>query len=201
MERFKVGDRVRIIDVCSSSAHYRENKREIDDIGQIIILDVIEEKKDLPEGFYYIESGSLFIRGAKLELVERSAPMSKYTELKQRIENLNNGWDKEADDILQELSKTEYYLCIKCLNEATIFRTTIEIQNNGRHLLEEFYFSSQCEKLKAFKSALLWLLDHSNIKKDEKQGEINILRNCIAAAQKTFEAQVRELERQIKELE
>lgn len=30
----------------------------------------------------------------------------------------------------------------------------------------EFPFSSQCQKLQAFKDALLWLLDHSDIKKD-----------------------------------
>jgi len=29
--------------------------------------------------------------------------MSKYNELKNRIEALNNGWDREADDIIEDI--------------------------------------------------------------------------------------------------
>jgi len=95
----------------------------------------------------------------------KEVPMSKYQELKERIENLENGWDKEADDILREL--------------------------------KFFDKSLQCEKLKAFKQALFWLLDHSDIKdeKEEKIKELEMHRDTFATHIRSLNLQIEELRR------
>jgi hypothetical protein len=119
--------------------------------------------------------------------------MDKYAELKTRIEGLKNGWDKEADDILQEIQGIDNcYISIKCnnrkLGEALDF--FIEIQDNRRKgISPEWRFTDQCEKLQALKSAFLWLLDDSGIEKDEKQEELTVL-----------EIQLKDIQKQIEEL-
>ena len=94
--------------------------------------------------------------------------MSKYDELKSRIENVE-GWDKDADDIMQEMGK-EFTLENGISKSAYIEIPTSQIGNImifdvTKKEIKRFYFSSQCEKLSAFKKALMWLLDHSDIKK------------------------------------
>lgn len=106
--------------------------------------------------------------------------MSKYDELKQRIEALDNGWDKEADDVIREL-EVRYYISISTKIDG------VEIQDNNREKIEYFGYNTQCEKLTAFKNALLWLLDHSDIKKDEKQEKIEELQLQVNALNKTLE--------------
>jgi hypothetical protein len=51
----------------------------------------------------------------KWELVKEGA-MDKYTELKQRIEALKNGWDKEADDILDVIQLMDLALVVRGIN-------------------------------------------------------------------------------------
>ncbi len=104
----------------------------------------------------------------KDHLIKMENAMSKYDELKSRIEGVE-GWDKEADDILQEMGK-EFTLENGISKSAYIEIPTSQIGNimifdATKKEIKRFYFSSQCEKLSAFKKALMWLLDHSDIKK------------------------------------
>ena len=76
-------------------------------------------------------------------------PMSKYECLKQRIEALDDGWNKEADDVLIELTKNKHLL-IKVTHD--FHKTTypyggigIDIDRTGT-LDVEFNFSNTCEK-------------------------------------------------------
>ena len=101
----------------------------------------------------------------------KEVSMSKYDELKGRIEGLKNGWDKNADDIIREIFPSVggskgfmYYLNIPMWFEIS---TSIDIRNKDNDISERFYYANQCSKMSAFKSALLWLLDHSKIKKEK----------------------------------
>ena len=71
--------------------------------------------------------------------------------MRERIEALT-GWDKEADDILQEISPEGYRLnvCFK-LNNKWIEVGTWNSKNDDFSGYIDFYYSSQCEKLRAFK--------------------------------------------------
>ena len=101
--------------------------------------------------------------------------MNKYDELKQRIEALSNGWDKEADDILIEIDLGNKYINISaCASDLT---WTIEIEDSTDETFFDISGSGQCEKMKGFRKALIWLLDHSSIKKDNKQDKIKDLEN------------------------
>ncbi len=89
--------------------------------------------------------------------------MNQYDSLKQRIEKVT-AWDKECDDILQEIdrdckSSKPYSIQIYIANSCTI-----RILKSTNDEVTQFNYSSQCEKLEAFKKALMWLLDHSDIK-------------------------------------
>ena len=126
--------------------------------------------------------------------LEGGDSMSKYQDLKQRIEVLKNGWDKECEEIICEMydyknTKTSlplYYISMPAWNVMGDF---IKISRNDREE-ERFNFTTQCEKMTAFKQALLWLLEHSDIAKhDERQDKIDALQK-----------QADELCRQIKEL-
>lgn len=124
----------------------------------------------------------------------KEATMSKYQELKERIENLQNGWDKEADDILAEIfpdnSGEIYRMTIPVWRIVT--GSCIEIRNaTDDKIIQCFRCRNQCEKLDAFKQALLWLLDHSDIKKDEKEEKIKELFKQI----KPLQEQIEELRR------
>ena len=97
--------------------------------------------------------------------------MTQYDDLKERISNVT-GWDKEADDILQEIGG-DYYICIKARNSESTFVRSVEIQSNvGDRVLvgRPLRYRNQCEKLSAFKQALLWLLDKSEAEK-AKEGD------------------------------
>lgn len=127
--------------------------------------------------------------------------MSKYQELKERIENVK-GWDKEADDILRELNKNgKYMLCVfNCgdnSGKVCIYdRWAVNFAPWTRDTLFTTDFgSNQCDKLDAGKRALLYLLNNSDIKKDneEKIKELEFHRD-------TFATQVRSLNLQIEEL-
>lgn len=93
--------------------------------------------------------------------------VSKYQDLKERIDNVT-AWDKEADDILQEINP-------HCLFVITPYNTPdytgfIRIMNlNLNETKISFDYDSQCEKLQAFKKVLMWLLDHSDIKDNGKE--------------------------------
>ena len=173
--KFKVGDRVRnkYNDICSIISIEGERGYKI------------RREIDSPEAY-----NSTFFWKAH-ELTKIGGSMSKYDELKGRIEALDNGWDKEADDILLELHK------VKSNNSGLVYfnqswhtihleirpesKGNINIVNINNVKLVSFYYNTQCQKMKAFKDALLWLLDHSNIKdtKEPIRKEIKELRERL----------------------
>jgi len=130
------------------------------------------------------------VGGVYLELAKEDS-VSKYDELKQRIDNVT-GWDKEADDILQEIhmgnKRNRRWILIDIDNSGWI--QVRDCDGEKQIIRVKLPYSDQCEKLSAFKEALLWLLDHSGIKKDEKQTEIDAIRK-----------QVEELQEKLKKLE
>ena len=144
---------------------------------------------------YWIEQG--------LTIIEE-ATMSKYQEIKERIENVK-GWDKEADDILRELTTNrKYELCIfNCSDHSGKFCIYPHGQCHynpwgfgvGDWLFRADFSTLQCDKLDAGKQALLWLLDHSDIK-DEKEEKIKDLEY----QRDTFATQIRSLNLKIEEL-
>lgn len=153
MSKFRVGDKW-------------ENKNWAD----VVTIEGIDEKGDPITK----ERGSFF-KDTLLDnykLIERSEPMSKYDELKQRIEAVK-GWGKEADDLLQEIGfKGRLLIDDNCNNQDG----NILIITHGTRAIKgclsitgdvkaEFFYHSQCQKLAAFKQALMWLLDNSDIKK------------------------------------
>lgn len=130
--------------------------------------------------------------------------MSKYEYLKQRIEALDDGWNKDADDIIKKVSKGKTLLIIDNRQHDSNSRINIYKSNpisfkwNDPSAVATFRFnnSNQCEKMEAFKKALLWLLDHSGIKKVDKKREARILKLENDSDRATIE-----LERIKKELE
>lgn len=119
------------------------------------------------------------------EKLSSEGNMDKYTELKNRIEALKDGWNKEADDILQEMNLPTanfYFIAIEIRNDHPV-NGCVRIIDANTEVVSDFEFRGQCEKLKAFKQALLWLLDHSDIKKDEKQEKIAKLEADLARIQ------------------
>lgn len=107
--------------------------------------------------------------------LKKEKPMS----LRSRIEALKNGWDKEADDILQEMGftnkKEKHYYKIEVGTGAICIKygklgCGWDFMGKG----ETFEYNSQCEKLQAFKDALLWLLDKSGLEEHKKGDTIKI---------------------------
>jgi hypothetical protein len=90
--------------------------------------------------------------------------MSEYEKLKSRIEALDDGWNKEADDILQEIQKhyphrVDITICQDIWNTNECPTGQVEVNRQPLY----FFYHSQCEKLTVFKQTLMWLLDHSTI--------------------------------------
>jgi hypothetical protein len=145
-----VGDRV----VATDGAYKKE-------CGMIIKIDNVD---DICPYLVKFDNGGKYWKVE--DYLEKEVPMSKYSELKQRIEAVQ-AWDKEADDILQELDKEgKYDIDIPTQSNSSIWihsHNEFSLQTNG---ISEYTYTTQCEKLQAFKKALLWLLDHSEIKKD-----------------------------------
>ena len=108
--------------------------------------------------------------------------MSRYQEYTDRINALENGWDKDADDLLGEIrGESGNDECVLAIDNNTIYvyskwQFTLEKNTNFKTY---FRYTSQCEKMSAFREALLWLLGHSNIKKNEKQEKIDCLQRQI----------------------
>jgi len=160
MSGFQVGDKVEVMKTFGTFPK----------LGQIGIITKIEEDlvyldNDHKSGNYTLD---LYIK-----LIKKGDAMSKYEDLKRRINALDNGWTKTADDIMQEIWKAPsddlqlYWLLIG--NEANSSIRIIKSPYNDNieeDKVADFRYKNQCEKLKAFKNALLWLLDHSSISKN-----------------------------------
>ncbi len=110
-------------------------------------------------------------------LIKEEIPMSQYNKLKSEIEQVT-GWDKKADDILDKMGSSFRLTDSSILTSAYIEIPTtkcgnIFIFNAGKAEIQRFHYSSQCEKLEAFKQALMYLLNCSDIKKDLVGQEID----------------------------
>lgn len=168
MREFKVGDWVKVLNNTNGGCH---------PIGYVDIITEMGER-DCRVG-----SGAVnwyLFKDLKLE-----GKMRKYDELKERIEVLENGWDKEADDILQEISEScdeSYFIDIKITHSGGMCITDTHYkQVEGTDFR---VFSTQCEKNREFKKLMLELLDLSNtskksnteVKIDKLQEQIDKLR-------------------------
>jgi len=148
-ELMKVGDWVRCIDNNSFSKNLTVGKKYL-------------IKKENTDYFYIVNDLGVMSGGYFKSRFIKEESMS----LRDRINALENGWDKEADYILQEIGG-EYFICISCKNNEGVI--AIEIQNSKRNRIKtiETNGSSRssaddsCEKMVLFKQALLWLLEES----------------------------------------
>ena len=116
----------------------------------------------------------------------------QYEDLKQRIEGIT-AWNKEADDILMEI-KTYHTISFGQDENGCAKHPSGEIvvtPKRNRDIEKVFRYSSQCEKLEAFKKAFLWLLDHSDIPKVDKEREVRI---------EKLEAKMEECQKELEEL-
>ena len=153
--KFKIDDRVKIV---SGSSNYDY----IGLTGRITHADRSYEWRIL------LDNGRVWYATSK-ELEKIGGSMSKYEDLKQRIEALDNGWDKKAADVILKMGERiicRYILYIP-LDDSD--NSELAIFNRGfceTRPMVSFNYSSQREKMEAFKKALLWLLDQSDIKKD-----------------------------------
>lgn len=171
---FKVGDRVRVVKV-------KEGTARLGDTG--IVIDNCNWINDRDNDHYGIEK-------MLYDLIKIGEPISKYSDLKERIEALDNGWTKEADDIIQELTN---FSCITsyiniwqnqgCLSGGI----ELKLSKMGSKCGNLFTFETQCEKHKVFQKALLWWLDHSDIKKQDHSQEIAKLKEDMQNIQKRIE--------------
>ena len=132
----------------------------------------------------------------KPEYLTKEDTMSKYDELKRRIEALDDGWNKEADDIRQEIQenlKTTYMIAIWENDDShggmNWYQTGLVNIPKEYKSTSTYLFHNQCEKHTRFKKLLTDMLDHSDIKKNEKKDKI-----------REIEAKVEELQKEIKEL-
>jgi len=182
--RFKVGDRIR----CTES----QNKRWLTVGKEYVVVDMNTSGSPT---VHADDGGLVDTYYGEFHLISE-AKMSKYEELKARIEGLKNGWDKEADDILRELhtgSQSAIQLGIvhagrnAGAGDVRIYDTSGDLFRPDA----SFSYSSQCSKMTAFKQALLWLLDHSDIKKDEKSEKIEELKKRM----EEISAEIKELEK------
>jgi len=110
------------------------------------------------------------------KLIKRGSEMSRYEELKRKIHEVE-GWTKDVDDMLEEITTSgggHFTITIPSYGEIGEFGNIIvntkhwNCCTSGKQYMK-FSFTSQCSKNTAFKSALMWLLDHSSLKDDKKE--------------------------------
>ena len=173
MPKFEIGDRVEVI-YESGCTTYKTGWRGI----------LTEVSNDL--GYVQFDKGlNQYVHLDRLKKI--GEPMPKYQEIKNRIENLKDGWNKEADDILQIIDKDKKYGLYISNDSDGIVAIKIRKQFDKRDFSMEFTYTTQCQKMASFKQALLWLLDHSDIKKDDKQEKIDKLTEQLEDIQKQIE--------------
>ena len=95
-----------------------------------------------------------------------------YHELKERIKNWyqkardnGGGYNKELDDILQEMDiNANCFNCIPLTSKKHYIYVKLGLSDGDDK--KSFLYHNQCQKLDALRDAAFWLLDHSDIKKD-----------------------------------
>lgn len=184
--KFQEGDRVRIIQ-CGMSSNPQDSHNGGE--GDIERID--------DRGYFHVKTPKFTCYASKIELIERSEPMSQYSTIKQRIENLSGDSSlKELDDLLQEITRGKYYwLGIGTENSNRDCISIYDLRTHHSQPIKfvDFSYANQCEKLTALKSALLWLLQYSDIKKDAKQDKIAELKKELAKFTANIEKKIEEL--------
>jgi len=72
-------------------------------------------------------------------------------------------------EIYEGMNNSAHAIEISVWNDTGTPRVAIIHHPFGdRKVVATFDFRFQCEKLQAFKQALMWLLDHSDVKKEEE---------------------------------
>lgn len=117
--------------------------------------------------------------------LERISPISKHRDLTIRIEAVT-GWDKGTDDLLQEIGAFGFEINIPLESSGRSknidITKSVPLADGEIPTVAHFEYETQCEKLAAFKLALLWLLAHSDIKEvdnSEIKAEIAICREKL----------------------
>ena len=181
---FRAGDRVRCVgNIEGGGCGWSEGRTFI--INRLTCGDTIAWEEDTHKNGVYTHH---------LEKIGGSM----YHELKERIENIQE-YGKNADDLLEEIGGHRILVMR--------FERIYGDKNKGQIVIDQnksaaawrfpkdgvFPYSSQCEKLTAFKSALLWLLEYSGIKKgltEEKrrslQSQMDKLKIQMEDIQKEF---------------
>lgn len=109
-------------------------------------------------------------RKDQLKLIKRGEAMSKYDEFEMRIEKVT-AWDKNMDDLLREMSPSSQFNgrwhCLAITGKDSGWVRILNYIGKEDRYKEVTCFEhiDQCGKLKAVKEALMWFLDHSDIKK------------------------------------
>lgn len=170
MSKFKVGDMVKILE-DNLSGFYKKGH-----IGKITLIGINEVGAGIDDCVWLDknELGGAWTSFDEIKLIKKGEPMS----LRNRIEALDDGWNKEADDILQEI--------ISGFGETKTFHIEIWVNSNsnsGGMCLKDCYgkvlfplkkHDSQCERNDRFKEILLWLLDKSGLERHKKGDTIKI---------------------------
>ncbi len=180
VENFKIGDTVKIVKPCDCSfwnGCVSDIKR-----GNCIIIELETEASEDKREFRVEWDEYSRCRFTKDQLQKENS-MSQYETVKAKIDawyshaqNSEGGWDKDFDDILQEIiekNEDRYYILISTHNNeiASIDCRMVKIYKNNCssnlnfQAVMEFAYDSQCEKLTVLRDAASWLLDNSEIKK------------------------------------
>lgn len=158
MGKFKVGEMVRVL-----KKNYGDNLT-----GRIGKISRVAEKSTYTEEYCALDIATGGVYSTDLQKI-KGGTMSKYEELKSRIEGLNNGCDKEADDILMDIHsdmeasgpKIAVWMNTGC-NVGSIESSYTCGKYGGEKVV--FRYAGQCEKMGAFRKALIWFLAKSNLK-------------------------------------
>lgn len=151
---FKVGDTV---------------KRVSGNYGEMLIGDI-----DVVIDTLY---GNLTLKRFGTGHAARSFVILERKSLRQIIESLHNGWDKEADDIYQELKNNmrigDFHLCNPTISiEGNTGNNSGYIKFIYNQKSKSFSYQNQCSKNTAFKNLLLWIHDELGLDKPKVGDEV-----------------------------
>jgi len=159
--QFQIGDRVEVVKSLKDYSNYHVGDTATYKSGSYLDPDEVKGNGMMYKEFY------------KLKKIGGD-PMS----LRTRIEALENGWDKEADDILQEIiGRDNGIVNITICGWSEDVSHGIKINTDAwkktitKDKEKTFSFTDQCSKMTAFKDALLWLLDKSGLE-GHKKGDV-----------------------------
>ena len=164
MEKFKVGDRVRVlVNLASGSPWRKGDEFVIGEMGEDNCCDKLYQAH--------------WVKFNQIELVSSN----KYQSLKSRIQAINqNTTVKEWDDLLGAIYEVRRLESPYYINIFIGKNDRIELEDAFHKVAVLFHFTDQCSKGEAIKKAMLWLLENSDIKKDDHAEEIAEINKQIA---------------------